>query len=96
MPGLEYSSGEDSDMDMGEEMGEEMGVEMGEAVDMGEKRNFVDVMSRQKPRTDAAGMWQCEVCSHHKRCKAVQSVHHLLHVAAAQLKKAIRVAVSRI
>ena len=24
-PGLEYSSGEDSDMDMGEEMGEEMG-----------------------------------------------------------------------
>ena len=36
-PGLEYSSGEDSDMeDMGEEMGEEMGVEMGEAVDMGE------------------------------------------------------------
>ena len=37
MPGLEFSSGEDSDMeDMGEEMGEEMGVEMGEAVDMGE------------------------------------------------------------
>ena len=36
VPGLEYSSGEDSDMDMGEEMGEEMGVEMGEAVDMGE------------------------------------------------------------
>ena len=36
IPGLEYSSGEDSDMDMGEEMGEEMGVEMGEAVDMGE------------------------------------------------------------
>ena len=35
-PWLEYSSGEDSDMDMGEEMGEEMGVEMGEAVDMGE------------------------------------------------------------
>ena len=34
------------------------------------KRNFVDVMSRQKPRTDAAGMWQCEVCSHHKRFKA--------------------------
>ena len=32
VPGLEYSSGEDSDMDMGEEMGEEMGVEMGEAV----------------------------------------------------------------
>ena len=32
VPGLEYSSGEDSDMDMGEEMGEEMG----EAVDMGE------------------------------------------------------------
>ena len=31
-PGLEYSSGEDSDMDMGEEVGEEMG----EAVDMGE------------------------------------------------------------
>ena len=60
------------------------------------KRNFVDVMSRQKPRTDAAGMWQCEVCSHHKRCKAVQSVHHLLHVAAAQLTKAIRVAVSHI
>ena len=82
MPGLEYSSGEDSDMDMGEEMGEEMGVEMGEAVDMGEavgmdeKRNFVDVMSRQKPRTDAAGMWQCEMCSRHKRCKAVQSVHY--------------------
>ena len=25
VPGLEYSSGEDSDMDMGEEMGEEMG-----------------------------------------------------------------------
>jgi hypothetical protein len=48
------------------------------------KRNFVVVMSRQKPRTDAAGMWQCEMCSHHKRCKAVQSVHHLLHVAAAQ------------
>ena len=24
-PGLEYSSGEDSDMDMGEEVGEEMG-----------------------------------------------------------------------
>ena len=92
MPGLEYSSGEDSDMDMGEEMGEEMGG----AVDMGEKRNFVDVMSRQKPRTDAAGMWQCEVCSHHKRCKAVQSVHHLLHVAAAQLTKAIRVASAHI
>ena len=36
VPGLEYSSGGDSDMDMGEEMGEEMGVEMGEAVDMGE------------------------------------------------------------
>ena len=67
VPGLEYSSGEDSDM---EDMGEEMGEEMGGAVDMGEKRNFVDVMSRQKPRTDAAGMWQCEVCSHHKRCKA--------------------------
>ena len=32
-PGLEYSSGEDSDM---EDMGEEMGEEMGEAVDMGE------------------------------------------------------------
>ena len=32
MPGLGYSSGEDSDMDMGEEVGEEMG----EAVDMGE------------------------------------------------------------
>ena len=31
-PGLEYSSGEDSDMDMGEEVGEEMG----EAVDMDE------------------------------------------------------------
>ena len=31
-PGLEYSSGEDSDMDMVEEVGEEMG----EAVDMGE------------------------------------------------------------
>ena len=38
------------------------------------KRNFVVVMSRQKPRTDAAGMWQCEMCSRHKRCKAVQSV----------------------
>ena len=60
------------------------------------KRNFVDVMSRQKPRTDAAGMWQCEVCSHHKRCKAVQSVHHLLHVAAAQITKAIRVASAHI
>ena len=32
-PGLEYSSGEDSDM---EDMGEEMGEEMGGAVDMGE------------------------------------------------------------
>ena len=32
MPGLGYSSGEDSDMDMGEEVGEEMG----EAVDMDE------------------------------------------------------------
>ena len=32
VPGLEYSSGEDSDMDMGEEMGEEMGEGMGEAV----------------------------------------------------------------
>ena len=31
-PGLEYSSGEDSDMDMGEEVGEEMG----ETVDMDE------------------------------------------------------------
>ena len=32
-PGLEYSSGEDSDMeDMGEEMGEEMAEEMGGAV----------------------------------------------------------------
>ena len=30
VPGLEYSSGEDSDMDMGEEMGE--AVDMGEAV----------------------------------------------------------------
>ena len=40
------------------------------------KRNFVVVMSRQKPRTDAAGMWQCEMCSRHKRCKAVQSVHY--------------------
>ena len=60
------------------------------------KRNFVVVMSRQKPRTDAAGMWQCEMCSHHKRCKAVQSVHHLLHVAAAQITKAIRVASAHI
>ena len=34
MPGLEYSRGEDSDMDMGEEMGGEMGEGMGEAVDM--------------------------------------------------------------
>ena len=139
-PGLEYSSGKDSDMDMGEEVGEEVG----EAVHMGEgmgvrarraarqkgssfgpmkedadreqyltwmqtrkekkkreskqekKRNFIDVMSRQKPRTDAAGMWQCEMCSHHKRCKAVQSVHHLLHVAAAQITKAIRVASAHI
>ena len=33
-PGLEYSSGEDSDMDMGEEVGEavDMGEGMGEAV----------------------------------------------------------------
>ena len=60
------------------------------------KRNFAVVMSRQKPRTDAAGMWQCEMCSHHKRCKAVQSVHHLLHEAAAQITKAISVADSHI
>ena len=46
--------------------------------------------------TDAAGMWQCEMCSHHKRCKAVQSVHHLLHVAAVQITKAIRVASAHI
>ena len=25
---------------------------------------------------NAAGMWQCEMCSRHKRCKAVQSVHY--------------------
>ena len=50
VPGLEYSSGEDSDMDMGEEMGEavDMGEGMGEAVDMDCKRDLG--MKKKKKR----------------------------------------------
>ena len=94
-PGLEYSSGEDSDMDMGEEVGEEMGEAvdmgegMGEAVDMDEgmgvrarraarqKGSSFGPMKEDADRDyswmcsnctfqNAAGMWQCEMCSHHK------------------------------
>ena len=91
-PGLEYSSGEDSDMDMGEEVGEEMGEAvdmgegMGEAVDMDEgmgvrarraarqKGSSFGPMKEDADRDyswacsnctfqNAAGTWQCEMCS---------------------------------
>ena len=101
-PGLEYSSGEDSDMDMGEEVGEEMG----EAVDMDEgmgvrarraarqKGSSFGPMKEDADRDyswmcsnctfqNAAGMWQCEMCSHHKPGESYYCVLVLSKHAAA-------------
>ena len=88
MPGLEYSSADDSDsdsdsdsdMDMGEGMGEAGDVDIVDAAWWAEQqriRGFVSPMKEDADRDfswmcsnctfqNAAGMWQCEMCSHHK------------------------------
>ena len=69
-PGLEYSSGEDSDMDMGEEVGEEMG----EAVDMDEgmgvrarraARQKGSSFGPMKEDADRDYSWACSNCTFH-------------------------------
>ena len=101
-PGLEYSSGKDSDMDMGEEVGEEVGeaVHMGEGMGVRARRAARQKGSSFGPMKEdadrdfswgcsnctfqnAAGMWQCEMCSHHKPGESYYCVLVLSKHAAA-------------
>ena len=73
-------SDSDSDMDMGEGMGEAGDVDIVDAAWWAEQqriRGFVSPMKEDADRDfswmcsnctfqNAAGMWQCEMCSHHK------------------------------
>ena len=101
MPGLGYSSGEDSDMDMGEGMGERMGeagdMDIVDAVWWAEQQRLRFFQSPMKEDADrdyswacsnctfqnAAGIWQCEMCSHHKPGESCYCVLVLSKHAAA-------------